>query len=110
MINLRQAQVGIVFAKLDAKQFQRCFIAWAERFTEAVRGVVAIDGKTLRRSFDHAAGQGPIQMISAWSTQGQLVLGQQQVADKSNETTAIPKLLDLSLPKVVRVAGCGGDS
>ena len=88
-------QLGIVFAKLDAKAFQRCFIAWVERFTEAVRGVVAIDGKTLRRSFDHAAGQGPIQMISAWSTQGQLVLGGQQVADKSNEITAIPKLLEL---------------
>ena len=88
-------QLGIVFARLDAKAFQRCFIAWAERFTEAVRGVVAIDGKTLRRSFDHAAGQGPIQMISAWSTQGRLVLGQQQVADKSNEITAIPKLLEL---------------
>ena len=88
-------QLGIVFAKLDAKQFQSCFIAWVERFTEALRGVVAIDGKTLRRSFDHAAGQGPIQMISAWSSQGRLVLGQQQVDKKSNEITAIPKLLEL---------------
>lgn len=88
-------QLGILFAKLDAQQFQRCFIAWVERFTEAVRGVVAIDGKTLRRSFDHAAGQGPIQMISAWSSQGRLVLGQQQVDKKSNEITAIPKLLEL---------------
>ena len=60
-------QLGIVFARLDAEQFQSCFIAWVERFTTALRGVVAIDGKTLRRSFDHAAGQGPIQMISAWS-------------------------------------------
>ena len=88
-------QLGIVFARLDAKQFQSCFIAWVERFTATVRGVVAIDGKTLRRSFDHAAGQGPIQMISAWSTRQRLVLGQHQVAEKSNEITAIPKLLEL---------------
>ena len=88
-------QLGIVFARLDTQQFQRCFIAWVERFTDAVRGVVAIDGKTLRRSFDHAAGQGPIQMISAWSEPQRLVLGQQQVSDTSNEITAIPKLLEL---------------
>jgi predicted transposase YbfD/YdcC len=96
-------QLGIVFARLDAQQFQSCFVAWVERFTDAVRGVVAIDGKTLRRSpdqvrgrlFDHAAGQGPIQMISAWSEPQRLVLGQHQVADKSNEITAIPKLLEL---------------
>ena len=96
-------QLGIVFAKLDAKAFQRCFIAWAQRLTQALLGVVAIDGKTLRRSpdrvrgrlFDHAAGQGPIQTISAWSTQGRLVLGGQQVDDKSNEIAAIPKLLEL---------------
>ena len=59
---------GNVFARLDAQQFQSCFIAWVERFTAAVRGVVAIDGKTLRRSFDRAAEQGPIHMISAWSS------------------------------------------
>ena len=88
-------QLGIVFAKLDAKQFQHCFIAWVERFTAAVHGVVAIDGKTLRRSFDHAAGQGPIQMISAWSSGQRLVLGQRQVAGTSNEITAVPKLLEL---------------
>ena len=88
-------QLGLVFARLDAEQFQSCFIAWVERFTTALRGVVAIDGKTLRRSFDHAAGQGPIQMISAWSSRQRLVLGQRQVAEKSNEITAIPKLLEL---------------
>ena len=61
----------------------------------AVRGVVAVDGKTLRRSFDRAAEQGPIHMISAWSSQQRLVLGQCKVADKSNEITAIPELLQL---------------
>jgi predicted transposase YbfD/YdcC len=88
-------QLGIVFAKLDAQQFQSCFIAWVERFTTAARGVVAVDGKTLRRSFDQAAGQGPIHMISAWSTRQRLVLGQRKVEDKSNEITAIPELLQL---------------
>ena len=86
-------QLGNVFARLDAQQFQSCFIA--ERFTTAVRGVVAVDGKTLRRSFDRAAKQGPIHMISAWSSQQRLVLGQCKVANKSNEITAIPELLQL---------------
>ena len=84
-----------MFARLDAQQFQSCFIAWVERFTTAVRGVVAVDGKTLRRSFDRAAEQGPIHMISAWSSQQRLVLGQCKVANKSNEITAIPELLQL---------------
>ena len=66
-----------------------------KRFTDAVRGVVATGGKTLGRSFDHAAGQGPVQMISAWIRSQRLVLGQQQVDGKSNEITAIPKLLEL---------------
>ena len=88
-------QLGNVFARLDAQQFQSCFIAWVERFTAAVRGVVAVDGKTMRRSYDRAAEQGPIHMISAWSSQQRLVLGQCKVADKSNEITAIPQLLQL---------------
>jgi len=88
-------QLGNVFARLDAQQFQSCFIAWVERFAAAVRGVVAIDGKTMRRSLDRAAEQGPIHMISAWSSQQRLVLGQCKVADKSNEITAIPELLRL---------------
>lgn len=88
-------QLGNVFARLDAQQFQSCFIAWVERFTAAVRGVVAVDGKTLRRSLDRAAEQGPIHMISAWSSQQRLVLGQCKVADKSNEIPAIPELLRL---------------
>ena len=88
-------QLGDVFAVLDAKQFQSRFIAWVERLTATLREVVAVDGKTLRRSFDHAAGQGPIHLISAWSSGQRMVLGQCKVAKKSNEITAIPKLLEL---------------
>ena len=76
-------QLGILFAKLDSTQFQQCFIAWVQRFTAAVHGVVAVDGKTLRRSFDHAGGQGPIHMISAWSSAQRVVLGQRKVSQKS---------------------------
>src|SRR5215471_20720741 len=60
-----------------------------------VRDIVAIDGKTLRRSFDHAASQGAIHMVSAWANANRLVLGQLKVDDKSNESTAIPKLLKM---------------
>ena len=83
-------QLGNVFARLDAQQFQSCFIAWVERFTVAVRGVVAVDGKTLRRSFDRAAKQGPIHMISAWSSQQRLVLGQCKVAN--NRVSSQPEM------------------
>ena len=88
-------QLGNVFARLDAQQFQSCFIAWVERFTTAVRGVVAVDGKTLRRSFDRAAKQGPIQYdLGSWRVHSRRsVLGQCKVANKSNEITAIPELL-----------------
>ncbi len=88
-------QLGIIFAALDSKTFQQCFIDWAAQLKDAVSGVVAIDGKTLRRSFDRAGGQGPIHMISAWSSSQRLVLGQAKVDGKSNEITAIPQLLDL---------------
>jgi hypothetical protein len=88
-------QLGIVFAALDSQQFQDCFIAWVGALKKAVKGVVAIDGKTLRRSFDKAGAKGPIHMVSAWSSAQRLVLGQPQVDDKSNEITAIPEWLDL---------------
>jgi len=63
--------------------------------------VVAIDGKTLRHSYDTGAGKGAIHMISAWATSNRLVLGQRQVDEKSNEITAIPKLL-----RVLELSGC----
>lgn len=88
-------QLGLVFAAVDSHQFQDCFVAWVGAVKKAVKGVVAIDGKTLRRSFDKAGAKGAIHMVSAWSSAQRLVLGQRQVDDKSNEISAIPELLDL---------------
>ncbi len=88
-------QRGDIFAALDAEQFQHCFIAWAASLTGRGADIVAIDGKTLRRSYQEGGAKAPIHMISAWSTRQNLVLGQAKVADKSNEIVALPKLLDL---------------
>lgn len=84
-----------VFNALDPARFKTAFIAWTAALQENIREVVAIDGKTLRRSFDRGAGQGPIHMISAWAAGQRLVLGQLAVAAKENEITAIPELLAL---------------
>lgn len=86
---------GDVFAALDPEAFRDCFVAWTASLARHIEGVVAIDGKTLRRSFDRANGQAAIHMVSAWSSSQHLVLGQEKVAEKSNEITPIPKLLDL---------------
>lgn len=86
---------GDVFAALDPEGFKACFVAWAASLARHIEGVVAVDGKTLRRSFDRASGQAAIHMVSAWASSQHPGLGQEKVADKSNEITAIPKLLDL---------------
>ena len=86
---------GDVFAALDPEAFKDCFVAWTAGLARHIEGVVAVDGKTLRGSFDRANGQAAIHMVSAWSSSQHLVLGQEKVADKSNEIIAIPKLLDL---------------
>jgi predicted transposase YbfD/YdcC len=86
--------LGDIFAALDAEQFQRCFVAWVAALTGVPVGVVAIDGKTVRRS-GGKAGKGAIHMVSAFAASQRLVLGQVKVAEKSNEIIAIPKLLDL---------------
>jgi predicted transposase YbfD/YdcC len=88
-------QLGDIFAVLDVEQFQHCFIAWTASLTGLGADVIAIDGKTLRRSYQKGGAKAPIHMLSAWSTRQNLVLGQAVVADKSNEIIAIPKLLDL---------------
>lgn len=88
-------QLGLIFGALDAGAFQSCFIAWTQSLSAAIEGVVAIDGKTARRSFDRAGGKGAVHLVSAWSSAQKLVLGARAVAEKSNEITAIPELLDL---------------
>ena len=88
-------QLGYLFARIDEKRFQQCFINWVTCVRQAIKGVVAIDGKTLRRSFDAAGKKGAIHIVSAWCSEQNLVLGQVKVNEKSNEITAIPALLDL---------------
>lgn len=83
-----------VLSRLKPDELTQCFVRWTEALRESIDGdIVAIDGKTLRRSFDHAASKGAIHMVSAWANANRLVLGQLKVDDKSNEITAIPQLL-----------------
>jgi predicted transposase YbfD/YdcC len=84
-----------LFRRLDPAPFQACFVRFMERFAATLKGVVAIDGKTLRRSFDRAAGRSPLHMVHAWAADQRLLLGQIAVDDKSNEITAVPKLLEM---------------
>jgi len=85
-----------VFKALKPAEFERCLLGWITSLHEVTAGqVVAIDGKTLRQSFDKAAGKSAIHMVSAWATANHISLGQVIVEEKSNEITAIPKLLEL---------------
>lgn len=85
---------GRVFAAVDPAHFQQCFLAWVQSIAPVTTGqVVALDGKTVRRSHDRSAGKAAIHMVSAWATENHLVLGQLKVDDKSNEITALPVLL-----------------
>ena len=87
--------LGDILAVLDAEQFQRCFVAWVTATTGMAAGVIAIDGKTVRRSSQKRNGKVAIHMVSAFAAGQRLVLGQVKVAEKSNEIIAIPKLLDM---------------
>lgn len=87
---------GRVFAHLDPLAFQECFQRWVDSL-RATLGLkrIAIDGKTLRRSFDRANGKAALHLVSAWATENHLSLGQVAVDDKSNEIVAIPQLLEI---------------
>jgi predicted transposase YbfD/YdcC len=85
-----------LFERLDPDEFQKGFLGWIEALHEATeRQVIAIDGKTLRRSFDRAKGKSALHLVHAWATANHLLLGQVAVDEKSNEITAIPKLLKM---------------
>lgn len=87
--------IARVMRKLNTKQFANCFTRWIQAVTKATDGdVIAIDGKTLRRSFNTVDEKSAIHMVSAWSTANGVVLGQEKTAEKSNEITAIPELLN----------------
>ena len=86
-----------VFRFIDPVKFQECFLSWIRSDGE----IIAIDGKTARRSYDSASEKPAIHMISAWAKENHMVVGQLKVDDKSNEITAIPKLLE-----ILDVNGC----
>jgi predicted transposase YbfD/YdcC len=80
---------------IDPEAFEACFTAWISTLaTAGAQEVVAIDGKTVRRSFDRGREQSPLHLVSAWASEQGVVLGQRCVDDKSNEITAIPELLE----------------
>jgi predicted transposase YbfD/YdcC len=91
-----------VFRCLSATQLQSCFSEWVNELVTLEYGdIVAIDGKTLRRSYDRQSGKGAIHMVSAWAQRQKMVLGQIKTEEKSNEITAIPTLL-----KMLDIKGC----
>ena len=90
-----------VFSRLDPEQFEQCFIDWVLSLVELTDGeVIPIDGKTLRGAKANGK-KSPIHMVSAWASNNNMVLGQVKVSEKSNEITAIPKLLEL-----IAIKGC----
>lgn len=85
---------GRVFSLIDPVRFKDLFRQWVvQAFPTAKDDVIAIDGKTLRRSHDRSNGKGPIHMVSAWASRLGIVLGQIKTDEKSNEITAIPELI-----------------
>ena len=91
-----------IFRAIKPAEFETCLLSWITALHEVTGGqVVAIDGKTLRRSFDKAGSKSAIHMVSAWATANHISLGQVVVDEKSNEITAIPKLLE-----ILELSGC----
>ena len=93
---------GYVFAKIDHEAFQTRFMRWVEAVFMVTKGqVIAIDGKTVRRSHDKTMGKEAIHLVSAWASDNGIVLGQRKVDSKTNEITVIPELL-----RLLNITGC----
>jgi predicted transposase YbfD/YdcC len=91
-----------IFAALNPAEFEKGLLSWITALHAITGGqVIAIDGKTLRRSFDAASSKAPIHMVSVWATANHVALGQVATDEKSNEITAIPKLLEM-----LEIKGC----
>jgi len=91
-----------IFAAIKPAEFESCLLSWVTALHQVTAGqVVAIDGKTLRRSYDKATRKSAIHMVSAWATANHISLGQTVVDQKSNEITAIPQLL-----RILELSGC----
>lgn len=85
-----------IFARLDPEQFQNCFMSWVKTIGMCLESeIINLDGKTLRHSDDRSTGKKAIHLVSAWASNSRLVLAHRKVAEKSNEITAIPELLQL---------------
>ena len=94
--------LGRVFARLNQREFKNCFAAWVDAIRDATDGeVLAIDGKTLRRSHQRGRGKGPLHLVRSWAANNRQTLGQVKVDEKSNEITAVPELL-----KLLYIKGC----
>lgn len=94
--------LGKLFAKLNSKEFSKCFTNWINSISDYTKGeVVAIDGKTARQSGIKGKSKSALHIVSAYASQNRLCLGQEVVDEKSNEITAIPKLL-----KILELKGC----
>jgi predicted transposase YbfD/YdcC len=86
--------LNILMNRMNPDLFSDCFMAWATSFRPSLPAHIAVDGKTLRRSHDHDAGQAALHLVSAFATHERLILGQEATTEKSNEITAIPVLLE----------------
>jgi len=94
--------LGKLFARLSAKEFSNCFTNWVNSISDLAEGeVIAIDGKTIRNSNDDTSSKSAIHLVSAYASENRICLGQEAVHEKSNEITAIPKLLE-----ILTIKGC----